>query len=166
MGLFSKGTMELQLDKYNFKPGDEITGKVNIKLKKPTEGKELFVEFIGTRIDKFRTSSGAVGGGSNHKSGTQTKYTTVHKFKMPLDGEKEYKEGSYDFNIMIPMDILGSQQTTTTNEMSEGAQAGVAVMRAIAGGTTHTDSRLKFEIKARLDMPGFDMKKDQDITIT
>jgi hypothetical protein len=160
MGLFSKGTMELQMDRLSFKPGESIEGTVRIKLKKPKQGKELSVTFIGKKEEKFVTTSGVMS--AQKGAGSQTKYSTIHKFKVPVAGEQEYSDGEFFFSIPIPADILDAHEGP---RMSEDAQTGVAVLKAVAGGTTQTGSKLKWKIKAELDLPGLDMKKSQDIVV-
>lgn len=151
MGLLSKGTIELHLKKYNFNPGDEIEGTVRIKLKKPRPGKELTVSFIGQKIDRYVTTSGVIGSSSRKGADSDKKVQTIYSFKLPLAGEQEYHNNEYNFSILIPQDILDFREKSGP-EMSEGMKTTMTAFTTIAGGTTHTDSKLKWMIKARLDI--------------
>jgi hypothetical protein len=161
MGLFSKGTIELQLKKYSFKPGEEIEGTVRVDLKKPTQGKELTVSFIGQKIDSYMSTKGAM---SNSPKVSSSKNTQeVHSFVQPVAGSQEYHKDSYDFSILIPPDIL--EFPDEGPKVPEGVQNALSAVAALTGGTAHTQSKLKWMIKARLKIPGLDMKKTQDITL-
>jgi hypothetical protein len=108
MGLFSKGTIELNLNKTSFVSGEEIQGTVKVKMKKPTKGKKLNVVFKGVRIDKYETSSGALGG--NDRDRHETKKVVVYEYEVPLGGEQEYTEHEHDFSIMIPPNLAQNSQ--------------------------------------------------------
>jgi hypothetical protein len=162
MGLFSKGTIEVQLKKYNFKPGEEIEGTVRVDLKKPTPGKELVVSFVGQRIDNYMSTKGALS--NSPKVSSNKKVQNVHSFEQPLSGSQEYHKNSYEFTILIPPDILNFPDDTG-QKLPEGVQNAMSAFSALAGGTAHTQSKLKWMIKARLKLSGLDLKKTQDITL-
>ena len=159
MGIFGKEQIMLMLDKYDFKAGDKITGKVQLNLKKSTKARKLEVGLIGKRIDK--QSSLAIGpmimgGGREHSS--QSQYSTIYDFKIPLDGEKEYHTGEYSFEIKIPENI---NQDNPTLEGNIGKAAGAFKM--LSG----LSSRVDWYIKAELDVPmRLDINKSQKIVIT
>ena len=159
MGIFRKEQIMLILDKYDFKAGDKVTGKVQLNLKKPTRARKLEVGLIGKRIDK--QSSIALGpmimsGGKEHSS--QSQHSTIYDFKIPLDGEKEYNTGEYPFEIKIPENI---NQNNPTLEGNIGKAAGAFKM--ISG----LSSRIDWHIKAELDVPmKLDINKTQKIVIS
>lgn len=132
-----KKEIEVTLDKYGFNPGETITGKVTLKLKNPTEARQLRVELIGERTTT-KIGGGGVSRGKGH----------IYNFKMPLDGEKTYSGGEYNFQIKIPANIL---QTVSM----PGGAVGEAVKAAefLLGGIT----RISWFVRAVLDRPG---KKD------
>jgi hypothetical protein len=77
---------------------------------------------------------------------------------MPLDGEKEYQEGSYPFEIKIPSNIL---QEAPKLEGRMGTA--VNVIKALSGASSH----LQWSIEAQLDMPmKLDVKKSQTIVLS
>jgi hypothetical protein len=134
---FGKKEIEVTLGKYGYAPGETITGKAVLKLKKPTEARELRVELIGERT----TTSIKVGGGTQHQKGR------VYEFKMQLGGEGVYNTGEYNFEIKIPSDII--------HIASAGGVVGEAIKTIQV--LTGTYARVSWFVRAVLDRPG---KKD------
>lgn len=158
MGLFGPEKITLLLDKYDYRPGEKITGKVKLNLKKPTSARKLDVSFYGLKVD--RQSSVAVApmmsGRSRHRNSTH--YVKVFDFKMPISGEKEYQNEEIPFEIKIPDTIL---QTNPSLQGTLG-QASTAI-RMIAG----VSSRIDWYVKAQLDVPKkLDVKKKQKIILS
>jgi len=158
MGLFGPDKIVLNLEKYNYTPGETIKGNIKLNLKKPVQARKLEIAFIGRRVDKQTSASiaGMASGSRHHHSSTN--YTTVFDFKMPVAGEKEYQNDEYPFEIKIPSDIL---QGNPTLEGKFG-QAATAI-RMIAG----TSSRIDWFVKAELDVPmKLDIKKSQKVILS
>lgn len=128
---FGKKEIEVTLDKYNYSPGETITGKAMVNLKKPVEARQLKVALIG------RAATTRIGRGVNR--GTQT----FEYFQMPLDGEKTYTSGEYSFEIKIPANIL---QPTPGGIIGEAEKA----IQLLSGAYT----RISWYIQAALDRPG------------
>lgn len=145
---FGKGTIEIQIPKYDYAHGETIQGTVILKLKKPIKAKGLFLEFYGERkVSRFA--------GKRHTTRTMK----VFDFKQPLDEEKEYSttEQTYRFSIKIPKDIVG-----------QSSQEGVAgtLMRATQLLTQTMQSNTRWYLTAYLDIPwAFDVSKKIQITI-
>ena len=142
---FGKGKIEVFLEKYNFSPGGTIKGRLSLKLKKPIRAKALKVGLIG---EKTSTEFGSKG----------SKRSTTHffDFEMPLDGEKEYLEGEYNFEIKIPANVL---QTP-----SPGGAVGDIVkgIQLLSG----KDVRISWHVIAKLDIPsGLDISKKVQVNI-
>jgi hypothetical protein len=146
--MFDKGKIEVTIPKTHFAPGDTISGKVTLTIKKPVAAKELGVWLIGERTT---TSGGGLAGGER-----RTEKERVYDFKVGLDGEKDYdKGGEYPFEIKISADILDVR----------GPQLGGAAGQALKF-VTGAGSSTKWHLQAKLDIPrGIDVKKDVDITI-
>jgi len=149
---FGKGKIEVQLENYNLSPGDMIKGTVLLQLKKPVHARALKVLFIGEAVTRRTTP---------HGGGVSTSYqkTYVHKFEMPLDGEKDYSEGTYNFEIAIPKDILqraGSMPMEgTIGDLVKAAQI-----------LTGTSKRINWYVEAKLDVPkGLDIRKKVQVNI-
>ena len=154
MGLFSGEKITLTLQKYDYHPGEKITGVVNLKLKKPTKARKLEVEFIGKQID---TSTGMGIGPTAHK-GAGKQARVIYRFNMPLSGEQEYLEGTYPFEIKIPENIL---QGTQSLEGKVGTA--ITALKAISG----VYSRVEWYVEAQLDVPmSIDIRKTQKIILS
>jgi len=146
-----KGKITINLDKYDFSPGETITGNVILKLKKPVEATALNVGLTGTR-EKTSYSRGSKGGMSKN-----TNSDTIYSFKKPIDGEKEYSgEKTYPFQIVVPKDI---------NKYSTGNAVADTLLKS-AQLLSGTSVRTEWYVTANLDMKGFDLHKEVRVNIT
>jgi hypothetical protein len=154
MALFGKEKITLMLEKYNYSPGDTIKGTVTLKLKKPTKARKLEVAFIGERVER-QTGMGVGPTSSSRRSSSRT---YIYNFEMPLDGEKEYLEGEYPFEIKIPPDVRQAEQ-----KLEGKVGTAVTALKTVSG----IYSRIDWYVKAQLDVPmGLDVKKTQKITLS
>lgn len=168
---FGKGTIEVQLNKFNFSPGEVIEGTVTLKLKKPVKAKELSIRIVGeqttTQSEGINLGGGvSIGMGTSrrtHSTGSRTTTTTIFDFKQTLDGEKEYTSGGqplvYPFQIKIPANVL--------NQQSQAPKEGVlgTVIKA-AQMMSGTSSKISWYLIANLDIPkSFDVSKRVQINI-
>lgn len=154
MGLFGKEKITLMLEKYDYAPGDTIKGTVTLKLKKPTNARKLEVAFIGEKIE----GQTGMGIGPTVGGRRRTQRVKLHDFRMPLDGEKEYQEGEYPFEIKIPENIHQVDQ-----KLEGKVGTAVTALKAISG----VHSRVDWYVKAQLDVPmGLDVKKTQKIVLS
>jgi hypothetical protein len=149
--MFDKGKIEVAITKTHFAPGDTISGKVTLTIKKPVTAKEVSVSLIGERTT---TSGGGLAGGDRKQEKQR-----VYDFKVSLDGEKEYdKGGEYPFEIKIPADILN----VGGPQLGGAAGQAIKIAQVVTGGGSST----KWRLQAKLDIPrGIDVKKDVDVTI-
>jgi len=146
---FGKKEIEIFLEKYNYSLGENIGGKISLKLNKPTKAKALKVGLIGERLitETGRTTDGKI---SSHQ---RKEY--VFNFEMPLDGEKEYSQGEYNFEIKIPTNI---------SQNLPGGLAGdlLKTVQILAGNK----SNVYWYIIAKLDIPmGIDVSNRIQINI-
>lgn len=137
MGLFGPEKIILNLEKYEYRPGETIKGTVTLHLKKPMNAHSLDVGLIGRKIQQ----QGTYRGGSYQKS---TQFSTIYDFHIPLGGEQEYLEGVFPFEIKIPADILQVESPLQGN-----VATAVNVLKAISG----VSSRIEWMVVARLDLP-------------
>ena len=154
----SRGDLEVILEKFQFSPGDTVSGKITLKLKKPTQANKLTVSVVGQKITKKREINFA-----GNMPREQTTIDKIFSFDLQLDGSKEYTEGEYPFSIKLPVDIV--QQQTMAN--SEGALGTVAkvfnAVNNLSGGTT---VRTEWFVEAQLDVPkAIDMRKKVMINV-
>ena len=151
---FLRGKIDLILVKFRFSPGESIEGKVLIDLKKPIKARQLKIGFYGLKIftERVQTQKGTE---------TRTRKEFIHKFEMPLDGEKEYFKGEYFFEIKIPEDIQVEPKMPKEGILSILFK-GAKVLSEAAGIT----SRTEWYLEATLEIPmAFDMKKRMKINI-
>lgn len=152
--------MTLELEKYDYTPGESIKGIVKVNLKKPVEGRKLYVELIGKQIQRQSGISVASMATGTARASHSSNVRIVYRFDMPLDGEKTYHTGEYPFEIKIPPDILQSS-TAPTGEGKLGSAIKAAQM--LGGFSTRTD----WIIQAQLDCPmKLDIKKSQKIVLS
>jgi len=147
---FGKKLIDVVLDKYNFSPGETVKGKVLLTLNKVIHAKQMRVALIGERISTVteRRHDGTM-------QPTQRK-EYVCNFQMPLDGEKDYQQGEYTFEIKIPANVL-------QNIPLEGKIGGI--LKTIQTLST-AGSRISWYVQANLDIPmGFDISKRIQINI-
>jgi hypothetical protein len=148
----SKGKIEIQLDKFNFTPGEVINGNVILNLKKTFNAKAMEVGLIGvSKSSQYRRNSS---GGIKHSSSTQN----IFEFYYPVDGEKDYNPGQvqYKFQIKIPENIF-------TN-LSTGNRAIDSLVKS-AMFVTGTNRNVKWYVTGRLKIGGFDIKKRVQVNI-
>jgi hypothetical protein len=163
MGLFGGEKITLTLEKYNYKPGDLIKGNIKLNLKKPLKARKMEVSFIGSRKERSRSHSYG-GPGNRHGSSTQTVHVNVFNFSIPLGGEKEYQNESFDFEIKIPSDIIQQTKTQHEGKLDGALGTAVAISSALAGQRVYP---IEWMIKAQLDVPmKFDVKKSQKIILS
>jgi len=145
---FGKKEIEITLEKFNFSIGETVRGKIFLKLKKPTRAKALKVGLIGERLTKNTRIQGT-------NVSSQQKKEYVFNFEMPLDGEKEYSQGEYNFEIKIP---------TNLSQTLPGGLAGdvLKTIQTLAGN----QSNVYWYIIAKLDIPmGIDVSNKIQINI-
>jgi len=159
--MFGKGKINIAVQRTNYAPGDTISGKVALTLKKPVKAREVSISLIG---EQKNTRVGGMTG--NKEMSTTTQRIRIYDFKQQLDSEKEYSQGQeYRFEIKIPADILSTrpQMPELEGKLGQGlkiAQAAAAMTGAIPF------QRTKWYLLAKLDIPGgLDIKKTADVTI-
>lgn len=146
---FGKGKIEIQLNNYNYSPGDTIEGTVVLSLKKPLIGNELSITIIGEK--KVTQITG---------SSSMSRTIQIFNFKQPLDGQKEYPAGEqplvYPFRIKIPANMQTQQQ------MPEGTLGTVLKAAQMFSGA---NSRVMWYLIARLDVKGLDVTHKVQINV-
>ncbi|MBU0591768.1 hypothetical protein KKF81_06830 [Candidatus Micrarchaeota archaeon] len=142
------GKIDIQIQKYNYSPGESIQGKVILKVDKNTNAKGVFVEVYGEK----KVTSG-------YGKDRRTRTMRIFEFKQPLDGEKEYAKGeySYDFSIKIPSDVMSQPKI---QDGILGAAIGAAQVLTASG------SRVDWRLVANLDISmGLDVSKNIQLNI-
>jgi hypothetical protein len=142
---FGKKQIEIELEKLNFSQGDTIKGKITLNLKNPTHARALKVGIVGERI--MRTTSNV-----NGRMTTSSNSTIVFKFDMPLDIEKDYFQGEYNFEMKIPGNIT---QPSTPPGVAGDVIKTIEILAA-------RESDVRWYVTANLDIP---MKLDIDAKV-
>lgn len=137
--------IEIQLDKFQFSPGETVSGTIALKLKKPLKAKELTLRLYGEEITTQGASISIGSGARNNRPSNSRSY--IFDFTQPLDGEKEYPASEqpmvYPFKITIPLDVLAKPQLPEGNlgKLMQAAQF-------MSGMTT----RISWYVEAKLEV--------------
>ena len=141
---FGQKQIDIILEKLNFSRGETIRGRVVLNLKNSTRAKALKVGLIGEKtVRGERFVSG--------RKRTTRRKVTFFNFEMPLDGEKEYLQGEYTFEMKVPADA--AQQS-----FPSGLAGNVLKTISILGG----ESSITWYVIAKLDIP---MRFDVDTRV-
>ena len=142
------GSIELQVNNLNFRPGEIIEGVLILKLKSTTKARGLFIRLIGERT-------------TTHVEGNHVSQRTGKIFDLPfqLDGEKDYPASpqglSYPFKIVIPTNMsIGASPGGTLGTIANVAQ----MFLPFGSGQTkwfiygHLDMQLAFDVSKKLQI--------------
>ncbi len=151
--MIGKGKIEISLPKARFNPGEDISGIATLTLKKPTKARKFTVSFIGDQKITQRLGTDR-----------STRHVRIYEFEHQLDGEREYTEGTYQFDIKIPEDILEQEKAAQLPE-AEG-KLGTALKVAESFAAMAVTKRTYWFLMARLDIPwGKDLNENIQMTI-
>jgi len=73
---------------------------VNFKLKKPTKARQFYVRLLGREVQTRMERD------HNGHMNRRTDYVDICNITIPLDKEKEYSSGDYNFKVTIPANAL------------------------------------------------------------
>jgi hypothetical protein len=148
---FGQKQIDVVIEKFNFSPGETVKGRVILKLSKPTHAKALKVGLRGERIST-RTTRPPSGTATPHQDKSY-----IYNFEMPLDGEKDYSEGEYSFEIKIPASL--SQNMPLPGGAVGGFLKGLQIL-------ANAETRINWYVIAYLDVPmGIDISKKVQVNI-
>ena len=155
---FGEGSVELLLDKTNLAFGETVHGKLNLKLKKGKNARQLRVRILAERTST--QYSGAMGG----RSGSRTQKDVVFSTYVILDGEKTYSPPGkeYEFKIQVP-----AKNALPSDSMPElGGGVGTALKAAQMLGGFGRSSQIKWFVEGALDIPkGRDISKRIQVSV-
>ena len=99
-----------------------------------------------------------MGIGPTASDSRQTKTIKVYDFTLPLDGEKNYQEEEYSFELKIPEDIF-----QTAQKLDGKIGTAITALKTISGVYSSVD----WSVKSELDVPmSLDVKKSQKIVLS
>jgi len=134
------GNIALALDRYEFRPGDSVTGRVTLGLAEPIEAKRIVVSLTGTadRVSYEKDASGRR---------RQSRHSeTLCQVERELDGARTYRNESYTFSLMIP-----TEAGPASSRPDDGVLGDVArVINAVANASLLPTS---WRVVAWLDIP-------------
>ncbi len=138
---FGEGSIDLMLDKTNFSYGETISGKLNLKLKKEKQARNLRVRLQA----ELRQSSGGPALISTGQKRSAEK-NTLYQTETILDGEKLYAPPGkeYQFKIQVP----------AKNAMPPMPQGNLGKALGAVGMLAGVHTSLKWHVIASLDIPG------------
>lgn len=141
-----KGSIEIVPERYDYKSGETIQGRVVLKLKKSVKSNKLI---IGLKCEKSER---------NHSEGNKvsTKNSVLFDFNQPIDEAKEYtpSEYPYNFSITIPQNV--------SQKLEGVAETLVKSAQILFGKSSST----KWYLYAELQCEGVNLSKRIQINIT
>lgn len=152
-------TIDLVLEKYQYRVDEKIVGKVVLMLDEPTKSPKLSVKLIMTEtVKKMNIPSLKQISVSSSRDTART-----YSFDLTLGGEQEYVSREYPFEMIIPVEAYpkGLQPVQESTGGFLGSAIGLLSKLSPLGQSIYT-----YAVEARLDVPWkFDLTKKVDITI-
>jgi len=130
---FGQKQIDIALEKLNYSEGETIKGKVILNLKNPTHASALNVGIVGERLERETIAI-------NGRLSTNRRIETVFSFNMPLDGEKDYSQGEYNFEMKVPAGIARHSMPEETV---------MKTLQILSGGR---ESDVRWYVTAKLDI--------------
>lgn len=141
-----KGSIKIIPEKYNYSYGEDIKGKVILKLKKPVSSEKLLV---GLMCEKHERSYS-----SKTKTSNREDYV-LFDFKYPLEEKKEYAPGEYSYDFLI------KGPNNFSKQIDGVAGTLVKSVQALMG----RDYSLKWHLFSQLKCKGVDLSKKVQINV-
>ena len=154
------GTLQVSLERFDFRPGELIAGSVKLGLTEPMDAERLVVKLVGTR-ERISYEKNATG------KQTQTKHVEqVCDIERELDGSRSYLDESYSFEIAIPSDLDIPDRAADDGAMDNIARV-ARVARAVQSAVTSAHHMpAAWRVEATLDVPWKrNVTKKVDITV-
>ena len=147
------GSIEIQLERFGFYPGDTIRGQLVLKLREPQSARAIVVGLRARQrvVDRYR---------SPRENVLSYRNETVWEFKRELAGEGVYSEGSYPFELLVPSDIFRAEAAPPPGLLGD-------IARAVSFLQPQKRFPLQWHVFAAVSRPfRVDVKKKVDIVVT
>jgi len=133
------GTLEIQLDRFSFVPGEKITGRLSFKLKEPTAARGVVVGVRARQrvIERNRSSQG---------TSTSYRNDVVWKFERNLAGEDVYTDGSFPFELVIASDVFHDRVDPPPGTLGD-------IARVVSFLSPSKRMPLEWEVYGHVDLP-------------
>ena len=140
-----KGSIEIIPEKYNYSRGENVTGNLKLRLKKPVNAGTLI---IGLKCEKISRKISA------GKSSSEKKQV-LFDFNYPLEGKKDFtaSEHNYNFSIKIP------------NSISQELKGITATLVKTAQILSNQNSSVKWYLYSNLECNGVNLFKKVQINV-
>lgn len=134
------GSIAVALDRYDFAPGEAVTGKVVLGLNETVEAERVMVALVGTQRMDGATDE------------------TVFELEHELDGTGSYRVGEYSFDLGIPDDAVSGPGERDIVE---------SVTRAVSSLASGRRVPTSWRVVAWLDIPrARNVKAKVDINVS
>lgn len=143
---FFEGSIELKPERTNYRFGETISGKLNLKLKKQKDARQLRVRLEAVRIQR------------TYGKKSSSNKTFLFSTDAIIDGEKTYLPPGqeYEFKIQAP------QRNTLPPELEGTLGTAIKTMQLLSGASVQT----RWYLTATLDIPkGVDINKSMEISV-
>jgi len=147
------GSIEIQLERFGFYPGDTIRGQLVLKLREPQSARALVVGLRARQrvVERYRSPRENV---LNYRN------ETVWEFERELAGEGVYTEGSYPFEILVPGDIFRAEAAPPPGILGD-------IARAVSFLQPQKRFPLQWQVFGFVSRPfKVDIKKQIDVVVT
>jgi hypothetical protein len=147
------GTIELQLERFGFYPGDTIRGQLVLKLRAPQEARALVVGLRARQrvVDRYR---------SPRENVLSYRNETVWEFQRELAGSGVYGEGSYPFELLVPSDVFRTEAPPPPGLLGD-------IARAVSFLQPQKRFPLQWRVFGAVSRPfKVDVKKTIDVVVT
>ena len=143
-----KGKITVEPEKIEYQKGEEASGKITLKLKKPLEADALNIGLAGYQRTRSYSRRGA-------RTSTNDK---IFDFKKPISGKKMYPAGesTYEFKLQIPTDI--TSKLSTGNKVTDSL---LSSAQAISGMGTN----IRWYLYSDLEISGINIRGKRQINI-
>jgi hypothetical protein len=110
------GSLEIQLERFGFYPGEAIRGRLVLALRPPQAARALVVGLRARQrvVERYRSARENV---LNHRN------ETVWEFERELAGAGTYGEGSYPFELLVPGDVFHAETPPPPGLLGDLARA-------------------------------------------
>jgi hypothetical protein len=143
----SKGRLDIELTDSSFPLGDCIEGKLSYQLKKPVEGKELWVEVRATqRVTAPKEVTKVRLRGKNERVvEDKTSTLVLYEHRDVLDGHHLYDVGSHLFRLPLP--------TVIASPYPDSATPNDKWLRRTQRDKLVRYTRVHWQVRAKLEIP-------------
>jgi hypothetical protein len=147
------GSIDIQLERFAFCPGDAIRGQLVLALRAPQSARGVVVGLRARQkvVDRYRAP---------HENVLSYRNETVWEFKRELAGAGVYGEGRYPFELVVPGDVFATPVVPPPGLLGD-------VARAVSFLRREKRFPLQWHVFAAVSRPfKLDLKRKVDVVVT